>query len=60
MPDRKAARIIPIIAQGQAGVGRVEHSAHLAYLLVVVLVIDQNGVAFFKGESQTPVAIHRY
>ncbi|KYZ84288.1 hypothetical protein A3Q32_09975 [Alcanivorax sp. KX64203] len=47
-----------ILTQGFSGVGRIEH-LH-SDLLMVVLIIHENGIAVLECESESPVAIHPY
>ena len=42
-----------------SGVGRVVHSAHGVFL-VIIQIIDQLNVLLHKAEDQTPIAANRY
>ena len=47
-----------VFAQGCAWVWRIEHATH-RLLLVVVLIIDQDGIVTLEREGEPPVAIDR-
>ncbi len=58
---RQPQRWQHVIAQGQAGVRRIEHVCHRRFSFsVAVLVVHQHRVRAFKHERHTPIAIHRH